>query len=60
MVQRHQVLDFFPLSLGQEANAKTFSTENYLKDVIGLNERKQSTDHPITETESEDSNIEKT
>ena len=58
MVQRHQVLDFFPLSLGQEVNAKTFSTENYLKDVIGLNERKQSTDHPITETESEGSKSE--
>ena len=58
MVQRHQVPDFFPLSLGQEVNAKTFSTENYLKDVIGLNERKQSTDHPITETESEGSKSE--
>ena len=58
LVQRHQVLDFFPLSLGQEINAKTFRTENYLKDVIGLNERKQSTDHPITETESEGSKSE--
>ena len=58
MVQRHQVLELFPLSLGQEVNAKTFRTENYLKDVIGLNERKQSTDHPITETESEGSKSE--
>ena len=44
--------------MAQKVNDKKFSHEHYLKDVIGVNERKQSTDHPITETESEGSKSE--